>query len=79
MYVVQPTIGRAEQATINACFSRARNYWTGYGMNIRRAAYNVLDDKIDDAFKVSDDPNLVGWNPAMELQDIFDQIMATYS
>jgi hypothetical protein len=36
-------------------------------MNIQRAVYNVLDDNIDYAFKVSDDPNLVGWNPAMEL------------
>ncbi len=32
-YVVQPTIGHAEQATINACFSQARNYWLSY-MNV---------------------------------------------
>jgi hypothetical protein len=76
-YVVQPTIGRAEQATIDACFSRARNYWLLY-MNIQRAVYNVLDDNINNAFYESNDPNLVRWNPAMELQDIFDQIMATY-
>jgi hypothetical protein len=65
-YVVQPTIGGAEQATIDACFSRARNYWLLY-MNIQSAVYNILKDNIDDAFKVSDDLNLVGWNPAIEL------------
>jgi hypothetical protein len=63
-YVIQPTIGHAEQATIDAHFSQARNYWLSY-MNIRRAVYNFLDDNINNAFKVSDDPNLVGWNPAM--------------
>jgi hypothetical protein len=47
-------------------------------MNIRWAVYNVLDDNIDDAFKVSNDPNLVGWNPAIELCNIFDQITTTY-
>jgi hypothetical protein len=65
MYVVQPTIGHAEQATINACFSRARNYWLLY-MNIQRVVYNVLGDNINDAFKVLNDPNLVGWNSAIE-------------
>jgi hypothetical protein len=69
-YVVQPTIGCAEQATINACFSWARNYWLLY-MNIRRAVYNILDDNINNAFKLSDDPNLVRWNPAMKLWEWF--------
>jgi hypothetical protein len=76
-FVAQPTIGRAEQATINVLFSRARNYWLSY-MNIRWAVYNVLDDNIDNAFKVSNDPNLIGWNPAMELREVFNQITATY-
>jgi hypothetical protein len=76
-FVAQPTITQAEQATIDICFSHARNYWLSY-MNIRRAVYNVLDDNIHDTFKVSNDPNLVGWNLAMELCNIFDQIMTTY-
>jgi hypothetical protein len=76
-YVVQPTTGHAELATINARFSRARNYWLSY-MNILKAVYKVLDDNIDNGFKVLNDPNLFGWNPAMELQEIFDQITATY-
>jgi hypothetical protein len=76
-FVAQPTIGRAERATIDARFSRARKYWLSY-MNIRGAVYNALNDNINNAFKVLNDPNLIGWNPAMELQEIFDQIMATY-
>jgi hypothetical protein len=40
--------------------------------------YNILDDNINNAFKVSNDPNLIRWNLAMELRNIFDQIMTTY-
>ena len=77
MFVVPPPIDRATQATINSRFIRARNYWLSY-MNIQRAVYNLLNDNIDDAFKVSNNPALVGWNPAMEVRDIFDQITSTY-
>ncbi len=34
-----------------------------------------LDDNIEDAFKVSNDPALVGWNPSME---IYNQITTKY-
>jgi hypothetical protein len=47
-------------------------------LNIPRAVFNVLDDNIDDAFKVSNDPALVGWNPSMEPREMFDQITAFY-
>jgi hypothetical protein len=77
MFVAQSTITQAEQATINACFSCARKYWLLY-MNIQWALYNVLDDNINNAFKVSNDPNLLGWNLAMELCNIFVQITTTY-
>jgi hypothetical protein len=76
-FVTQPTIGRPEQATIDARFNRARNYYLSY-MNIRCACYNILDNNIDDAFKVLDNPALVGWNPSMELRKIFDQMTSTY-
>ena len=64
-YHVQPIIEHAAQATINAQFKQAKNYYESY-LNIRRAVFNILDDNIDDAFKVSDDPMLFGWNPSME-------------
>jgi hypothetical protein len=47
-------------------------------MNIRRAVFNCLDDGIDDAFKVSNNPALTGWNALMEPREMFDQITATY-
>ena len=76
-YHAQPTIERAAQATIDAQFKRARNYYDSY-LNIRRAVFNILDDNIDDAFKVSNDPALVGWNQSMEPREMFDQITSTY-
>jgi hypothetical protein len=57
--------------------NKQKNYWESY-MNIRRAEYNCLDDNINNAFKVSNNPALIGWNPLMEPREIFGQIMATY-
>ena len=65
------------QATIDAQFKRTKNYYDSY-LNICRAVFNILDDNIDDAFKVSNDPALVGWNQSMEPQEMFNQITATY-
>jgi hypothetical protein len=76
-YYAQPTIERAAQATIDAQFKRAKNYYDSY-LNIRRAVFNILDDNIDDAFKVSNDPALVGCNQSMEPREMFNQITATY-
>jgi hypothetical protein len=77
MYQNQPTITCAEQAAIDARFKRAKNYWELY-MNIQRAVYSCLNDNINNAFKVSNNPALVGWNLSIEPRDIFNQIMATY-
>jgi hypothetical protein len=71
------TIDRATQAAIDSQFNQERNYWLSY-LNIRRAVYNLLNDNIDDAFKVSNNPALVGWNPTMEIHEIFNQITSTY-
>jgi len=76
-YQAQPAIGRAEQTTIDASFNRGKNYWKSY-MNIQRAVFNCLDDGMNDAFKVSNNPALTGWNALMEPREMFDQIMATY-
>ena len=76
-YQTQPAIGWAEQATIDACFKRAKIYWESY-QNIRRAVFNCLNNGVDNAFKVSNNPTLAGWNPLMEPREMFDQITATY-
>ena len=70
-------IPRAAQASIDAQFKCAKNYYDSY-LNIRRAEFNIHDDNIDDAFKVSNNPALVGWNQSMEPREMFDQITATY-
>ncbi len=76
-YQAEPTIDWAEQATIDAHFKRVKNYWELY-QNIRCAVFNCLDDGIDNAFKVSNDPALAGWNPLMEPREMYNQITATY-
>ena len=76
-YHAQPTIECAAQATIDAQFKRAKNYYDSY-LNICRAVFNIFDDNIDDAFKVSNDPALVGWNQLMEPREMLNQITATY-
>ncbi len=62
MYVVPTPTSRAEQATIDARFNPARNYWLLY-MSILCACYNFLNNNIDDAFKDFDNPALIGWTP----------------
>ena len=47
-----PDIPRAVQANIDAQFKHAKNYYDSY-LNTRRAVFNILDDNIDGAFKVS--------------------------
>ena len=76
-YQAQPTIDRAEQATIDARFKRAKNYWESY-QKIRCAVFNCLDDGINDAFKVMNGPALARWNPSMEPREMFDRITAAY-
>jgi hypothetical protein len=39
----------------------------------------MLDDNINNAFKVSNSPTLCGWNQSMEIMEILDQITTTYS
>ena len=76
-YPPLPVLSRATLATIDARYTRARNYWRTY-LNIKRACYNMLDDTVDNAFKVSNDPALTGWNPSMNIIDMLDQLVTTY-
>ena len=76
-YQAQPAIGRAEQATINIRFKRVKNHWELY-QNILRAVFNCLNNGVNDAFKVSNNPALAGWNPLMEPREMFDQKTTTY-
>ena len=63
--------------TADRIFEMGTNYYTSY-MNINRALFRMLDDSIDNNFKVSNDPNLKGWNPTMSVQMILSQLETAY-
>ena len=63
--------------TADRMFETATNYFTSY-LNINRALFRMLDDSIDNNFKVSNDPNLKGWNPTMSVQLILQQLETAY-
>jgi hypothetical protein len=46
--------------------------------NIERACFTALDASINDALKVSNDPNVRGWHAGMRVIDILDQLSSTY-
>jgi hypothetical protein len=66
-----------EQAIIDTVFARECNYYQSL-VNIERACYIALDASIDDAFKVSNIPTIVGWHAGMETRTILDQLSSTY-
>ena len=47
--------------------------------NIERACFTALDASINDAFKVSNDPNVRGWHAGMRVIDILNQLSSTYT
>ena len=63
--------------TAERMFEMGTNYYTSY-LNINRALFRMLDDSIDNNFKVSNDPNLKGWNPTMSVQMILSQLKTAY-
>jgi hypothetical protein len=46
--------------------------------NIERACFTALGVSINDAFKVSNNPNVRGWHARMRVIDILDQLSMTY-
>ena len=63
--------------TADRIFEMGTNYFSSY-LNINRALFCMLDDSIDNNFKVSNDPNLKGWNPTMSVQMILSQLETAY-
>ncbi len=60
---------------IDNVFARNKNYYLLF-MNINHACFRMLDKTIPDRYKVSNTPNLTGWNVSMSLWSILDQLMA---
>jgi hypothetical protein len=62
--------------TIKTCerlWENEQNYYLTY-INISRACFQMLDKLVRDKYKVSNDPNLLGWNPMMCIQLILAQL-----
>jgi hypothetical protein len=66
-----------EQASIDTAFARERHYYQLL-INIERACFIAFNANIDNAFKVSDIPTIVGWHAGVETRDILDQLSQTY-
>jgi hypothetical protein len=62
---------------INNVFARNKNYYLSF-MNISHACFHMLDETVPDRYKVSNTPNLTGWNVLMPLRGTLDQLMANY-
>jgi hypothetical protein len=62
---------------IDAAFTRDKNYFP-FLRDINRACFKMLDDLISNQFKVSNTPNLTGWNSTMTLLEILKQLKTLY-
>ena len=68
----------AQMKMIDSVFARNKNYYLSF-MNINRACVRMLNKTVPDQYKVSNTPNLTGWNMSMSIWGISDQLMANYS
>jgi hypothetical protein len=62
---------------IDAIFVWDKNYFLLL-LNINQACFKMLDDTISNQFKVSNTPNLTGWNSTMTIRTILEQLEASY-
>ena len=62
---------------IDAAFTRDKNHYLSF-KNFSRACFKRLDNSISNQFKVSNTPNLTGWNSTMTILVILDQLKASY-
>jgi hypothetical protein len=71
-FMTHQGIKTCEHLWENAC-----NYYLSY-INISRVCFRMLDKLVRDVYKVSNDPNLLGWNPTMSIQLILAQLETLY-
>ncbi len=62
---------------VDYTFKRNKDYFLLFS-NINRACFRMLDDSVPIQFKVSNQPNLTGWNASMSIQDIMTQLEMSY-
>jgi hypothetical protein len=55
---------RLEQALVDVVFACQKHFFKSL-LNIKRACFTALDENIDNAFKVSNVPAIIGWHAGM--------------
>jgi hypothetical protein len=87
MFVQPPEPGDSPQypqfaipQAIKTCKCLWENAQNGYLLyiNISRVCFRMLDELVQDQYKVSNDSNLLGWNPTMSIQLILAQLGNLY-
>jgi hypothetical protein len=63
--------------TADQVWENVRNYYLSY-ISISCACFCMLDKLVPDHFKVSNNPDLLGWNPTMSIQLILAQLDLLY-
>ncbi len=66
-----------EQAMIDTTFNCCKHYFLSM-RNIERACFTALDLSINDAYKVSNNPNIQGWHTGMSMMFILNQLSNLY-
>ncbi len=61
----------------NKHFERNKNYYLLF-FNINRACFCMLTKNIANQFKVSNTPNIMGWNSFMSICSILEQLETSY-
>ncbi len=62
---------------IDATFTRDKNYYLLFLIN-NQACFKMLDETVSNQFKVSNTPNLTGWNSTMTIRVNLKQLEALY-
>jgi hypothetical protein len=62
---------------IDATFTRDKDYFLSF-LNINQTCFKMLDRTVSNQFKVSNTPNLTGWNSTMMICIILKQLEALY-
>jgi hypothetical protein len=75
--VYQNFVPPAMMKMVDYAFKKNKNYFSSF-TNINRACFCKLDNTVPNQFKVSNQPNLTGWNASMLIQDILTQLETLY-
>jgi hypothetical protein len=68
---------KAAMKMTDKIFKRKKNYYLSF-VNINRACFRMLNNNIADQFKVSNTPNMMGWNLSMTICSILEQLENSY-